>query len=57
MKNLTRLVVLYLLGWGSAVAQSNLAACQGSGTSMPNICFSIATFTNYQKYQINIERS
>jgi hypothetical protein len=54
MKNLTRLVVLYLLGWASAIAQSNLPACQGSGTSMPSICFSNTTFTNGQKYQINI---
>jgi len=50
MKNLTRFVVLCLLGWGSAFAQSNLPACQGSAKSRWSNCFGTATFPDGRKY-------
>jgi uncharacterized caspase-like protein len=46
MKNLTRFVVLCLLGWGSAFAQSNLPACQGGDVSRWRNCFGTVAFSD-----------
>ena len=50
MKNLIRFVVLCLLGWGSAFAQSTLPACQGSDVARWSNCFGTATSPNGDKY-------
>ncbi len=50
MKNLIRFVVLCLLGWGCAYAQSKLPAYQGSDTSRRSIYFGNGTNPNGQKY-------
>ncbi len=50
MKKLTRFVVLCLLGWGSAFAQSKLPACQGSDVSRWSNCFGTANFPDDEKY-------
>jgi hypothetical protein len=50
MKNLTRFVLLCLLGFGSVFAQSKLPACQGSDISSWSNCFGNTTFPDGQKY-------
>jgi hypothetical protein len=46
MKNLIQFVVLCLLGWGSACAQSNLPACQGSDVTRWRNCFGTVAFSD-----------
>ena len=50
MKNLTRFVLLCLLGFGSVFAQSKLPACQGSDISSWSNCFGTQTYPNDAKY-------
>jgi hypothetical protein len=50
MKNLTRFVLLCLLGFGSAFAQSKLPACQGSDISSWSNCFGTQTYPSGAKY-------
>ena len=49
MKKLFRFLAFVLIV-GSAFAQSNLPACQGSAPSRWNSCFGTVTFTNGNKY-------
>lgn len=50
MKNLTRFVLLCLLGFGSVFAQSKLPACQGSDISSWSNCFGTQTYPSGAKY-------
>ena len=50
MKFLCRLLLIYLLGLGSAYAQSNLPACQGRDTARWSFCFGTASFDNGNRY-------
>ena len=50
MKFLSRLLLLFLLGWGSAYAQSNLPACQGGDVSRWSSCFGDETTATGNRY-------